>query len=223
MLFLLLLKVSDKKDMFVLLMYYYYNDYSWCYMKVVIKNIDDYRTFLNKLWIYKSFLYHNTIFEVDSNIDSVLDIVNALNIKKRKKRIDYVYDKACEYLDLYIKDNNVCDFIDNKCFVQRRPNNTNKDGCCGPIKCKHIKNGVCTTKNISCKLFYCPDARKKAKVLGMKDIDILKLLSFRQRLVIVFNVASTREEILKDLYSYSLIYAILRIFIRDFKNRVLKR
>jgi len=167
----------------------------------------------NKLWLYKSIFYRNTLFESDDN--NLDNIVKALNIKKRKDRIDFVYDTACDLIDEYMKDKNVCDFKDGKCFVQRRNGSTSCDGCCGPIKCKHVTGKGCSTKNISCKLFYCPSARRKAKVLGVRNIDLLKVLSIRQRVICLINVTSTREQILKDLYSYSFIYAILRIFIRD--------
>ena len=207
-----------------------YNWYvcSWCSMKnkrLVIDSDDDYRKLLNKIWLYKSIFYYSTHFEVENNINNkqLDNIVKALNVKKRKDRIDFVYDHVCDYIDEYIKDKNICDFIDNKCFVQRRPNNKSFDGCCGPIKCNKLVNGKCLTKNISCKLFYCPDARRKIKVLGIKDIDLFKIFSIRQRLVCMIDVTYNREQILKDLYSYSFIYACLRIFFRDCINKISKR
>ncbi len=60
---------------------------------ILISNSNDYTKFLRKLSIYKSILYYNTIFVVKNDInDNMIDyIINALNIKNRKKRIIYIY------------------------------------------------------------------------------------------------------------------------------------
>ena len=152
--------------------------------KIILDSKKDYDKFLKKLCIYKTFFYKKTKFCAkgkykNPNIDI---IINALNIKNRNARIEYVYDQACKYLDCFIEENNICDFKDNMCFIQRNSkNNNNCNGCCK--NCIYQKNKVCTTKNISCKLFYCPSAKKKKEIPKIKNIYLLKLYSFRQRIL----------------------------------------
>ena len=58
---------------------------------ISIKNVNDYKIFLKHIRLYKSFLYNNTHFVIintmlkNNNIDP---IINALNIKNRKQRIN---------------------------------------------------------------------------------------------------------------------------------------
>ncbi len=112
---------------------------------------------------------------------------------------------------------NICDFKENKCFVQRRVGNNHYNGCCGPVSCKYLIDGHCTTQNISCKFFYCPEAKKKNKLLHIKDIDLLKVFSLRQKIIIRLDVTSNREQILKDLSSYSFLLAIAKIIFRNYR------
>ena len=68
---------------------------------IKINNTNDYNKFLNKLSLYKSVFYYNTLFVVDTKTDNKMltYIIEALNIKKRKKRITYIYDNACKIID----------------------------------------------------------------------------------------------------------------------------
>lgn len=184
---------------------------------IKIQTEEDYEVFIKHLKFYKSKLFSATTFTIENNIENkYLDYINtALNIKKRKERINYIYDKTCEILDEHIKQNNICDFKNNKCFVQRMNGNPNFNGCCTHVSCKHLKDGTCLTKNISCKFFYCPVAKKRARVLGMKDIPLLNLFTLRQKFIIKLDVTSSREQILKDLYSYSICWAISKIIVRN--------
>ena len=75
---------------------------------------------LNKhLFLYKSPLYKNTKFKIISGSKESNDLVTGLNIKNRRERIKYVFDKCCEYLDNDFP-NDACGFIDGKCIVQRQ-------------------------------------------------------------------------------------------------------
>lgn len=49
-------------------------------------------------------------------IDEVAFIKEAREIKNRKERIAFIYDKACEILDSQFKGINVCGFLNNKCY-----------------------------------------------------------------------------------------------------------
>ena len=184
---------------------------------IKINNKNDYIKFLNKIWFYKSVLYKNVKFRVEGKNYEYLDIiVNALNIKKRKKRIEYIYDQACELMDKKM-DLNICAFKNDQCLIQRRNKNNHYNGCC--LSCKHQNKGTCDTKNLACKLFYCPTIKKKYNVLKMKEIDFLRLFSLRQRLILKLDFCSSREEVLKDLYSYSFILSFIAI---TFRNNKLK-
>ncbi len=169
------------------------------------------------LHLYKSIFFRFCKFKTDSNNKQYKIIVNALNIKNRKQRITYIYDSTCNYIDDYYQKENICGFKNNQCYVQQKKHSDLQYGCCR--KCKYKRNTGCPTKNIACKLFNCSEVKCTKKVLKYEDIITLKLLSIRQRIIIKSDFFSTREEVLKDLYSYSIIYSTIRILIRLYKNR----
>ena len=86
---------------------------------IIINNDKDYNKLLKKLYIYKSILYYNTLFVVKNNInDKMLNyIIDALNIKKRKKRINFIYDQSCHLIDEKNKGINLCGFKNERCYV----------------------------------------------------------------------------------------------------------
>lgn len=170
---------------------------------------------------YKSLLFRLCKFETNSNDIQDLIIVNALNIKNRKKRTTYIYDSACEYIDNYYKNENICGFKNCQCYIKQVKNNDLKYGCCR--KCMYVSDKGCTTKNLACKLFNCSAVYCRRKTITYKDLKILKVLSLRQRLVVKSDYFCLREDVLKDLYSYSITYATLRLAIRIIKNFILLR
>lgn len=187
---------------------------------ILISNSNDYNKFLRKLSIYKSILHYNTIFVVKNDInDNMIDyIINALNIKNRKKRVTYIYDNSCKLIDDNNKNINICGFKDNKCYVQRKLKNGKCNGCCR--KCFYQTKEGCPTKNLACKLFNCSEVTSRYNTLKYNDLKILKLLSLKNRIIIKSDYFSTREDVLKDLYAYTLTYSTLRIVYRLFKNYV---
>ena len=187
---------------------------------ILISNSNDYNKFLRKLSIYKSVLYYNTIFVVKNDInDNMIDyIINALNIKNRKKRITYIYDNSCKLIDDNNKNMNICGFKDNKCYVQRNLNNVICNGCCR--KCLYQTNKGCPTKNLACKLFNCSEVTSRYDVIKYDDLKLLKLLSLKNQFIIKSDYFSTREDVLKDLYSYTFTYSTLRIVYRLVKNYI---
>lgn len=94
-------------------------------------------------------------------------------------------------------------------------------GCCRLCPYKSCKG--CTTKNIACKLFNCSEVTKRHKMLQYIDLKLLKVLSIRQRIIVKSDYFSKREDVLKDLYSYSFIYSCFRIFYRIIKNIIMKK
>lgn len=187
---------------------------------ILISNSNDYNKFLRKLSIYKSILHYNTIFVVKNDInDNMIDyIINALNIKNRKKRVTYIYDNSCKLIDDNNKNINICGFKDNKCYVQRKLKNGKCNGCCR--KCLYQTKEGCPTKNLACKLFNCSEVTSRYNTLKYNDLKILKLLSLKNRIIIKSDYFSTREDVLKDLYAYTLTYSTLRIVYRLFKNYI---
>ncbi len=187
---------------------------------ILISNSNDYNKFLRKLSIYKSILHYNTIFVVKNDInDNMINyIINALNIKNRKKRVTYIYDNSCKLIDDNNKNINICGFKDNKCYVQRKLKNGKCNGCCR--KCLYQTKEGCPTKNLACKLFNCSEVTSRYNTLKYNDLKILKLLSLKNRIIIKSDYFSTREDVLKDLYAYTLTYSTLRIVYRLFKNYI---
>ena len=185
---------------------------------IIINNENDYKRLIKKLFIYKSILYYNTFFVLENNINNemVEAIINAFNIKKRKERIDFIYDKSCYLIDEKNKGINTCGFKNNKCFVQRKLKNGKCNGCCR--KCIYQTKEGCSTKNLTCKLFNCSEVKKRYNVIEYKDLKLLKLLSLKNQILIKIEYFSKREDVLKDLYTYTLTYAILRNIWRLMRN-----
>ena len=186
--------------------------------KIVIKNDIDYLKFIKKLKFYKSFFFFNTIFFVDSdyNTEEVNDICLALNIKNRNKRIEFIYNKACQIIADQNLNIDTCGFKSNKCFVQQKLNNNKSNGCCR--LCLYQSTKGCITENLTCKLFNCSEVKCRYKVLEYKDIEILKLLSLKNRFIIKHDYFSLKEDVLKDLYSISFFYSCIRILYRFVRN-----
>lgn len=189
---------------------------------IVIESKEDYTKFIKRIILYKSILYINTEFQVKGCQvnDKIQQMINGLNIKNRYKRITYVYDTACSIIDSNTKGLNVCGFKNNKCYIQQKQNNGKCNGCCR--LCKYQNSNGCSTKNLACKLFNCSEVKKRYKTVEYKDLDILKLLSLKNRLIVKSDYFATREEVLKDLYAHTLTYSILRILFRSIRNLLSK-
>ena len=181
---------------------------------IVINSQKEYKQFLKKLFFYK--YYHFTHFKIKNNIKSsnLTIITNYLNIKKRRDRITYLYDETIKYLNDYYHED-LCKFVDNKCFVQRKRKDNSKYGCC--FDCKLVQeNKGCPTSNVSCKLLYCKPALKNIRKLRLKDIDFLKCYSIFQLFILKFDFYSTREQIINDL-NFGLIYWLFRSTIKGIR------
>lgn len=188
--------------------------------KIIINNDNDYKRLISKIKLYKSLLYHNTIFELVNNTDNknIEIIVTALNIKKRKERIKYIYIQSCDLIDKKAGNTNICGFINNRCYVQRKLNNGKCNGCCR-FCLYQTKNG-CSTRNLSCKLFNCSEVTSRHEVIKYEDLKLLKLLSLKNQLIVKSDYFSKQEDVLKDLYSYSIIYSTIRIVYRLTRNYI---
>ena len=178
------------------------------------KNLDK---FYKKVKFYKSIVYKFTFFYSDN--DEIGDIIEALNIKNRYKRISFIYDNVCSIIDSYVANKNFCGFKNHKCLTQQKEGCKYKNGCCR--RCLYQSNKGCTTSNLTCKFFYCEKVKQKHKILTMDDIKILRCFSCRQREIVRHDYFSSREEVISDLYVGSLIIFTIRIIFRNMK-RIIK-
>ena len=176
---------------------------------------------IKKIKLYKRLIYRNTIFKTNSKDIDIQRIIKGLNIKNRKERITYVFDESCKMLDNQTKNTNICGFDKNKqCIVQRNNKSNHICGCCR--LCEYVTLNGCPSKNVACKLFNCSEVCSRRKVIKYEDLKILKVLSIRQRFVVKSDYFSLREDVLKDLYCYTLTFAIIRIILRLFKNIIVR-
>ena len=154
---------------------------------------------------FKSILYKKKQIEYKGNSDEIKEIAKVLNIKSRMKRLEYIFDKSCEQIDNKFKDINICEFKCNQCIIQRENKSFEVNGCCS--SCRFQSNSGCTTKNLTCKLFFCDYIKEKYDVVKFEDLKLLNLLTRRQRLILKFDLFSSREEVLIDLFFGSIILA----------------
>lgn len=173
---------------------------------IKINNENDLKNFYHNIKFYRFFRF----IEFVSDNQEIEPIIKALNIKKRNERIIYIYDYACSFIDHYWQNINYCGFKNNKCYTQQYKGCRYKNGCCRLCVYQSLKG--CTTSNLTCKLYYCTEVCKRYNVLKYDDIKILKLFSFRQKIIIKHSYFCSREQILFDLKYLGIILYTLKIF-----------
>lgn len=181
-----------------------------------IKIVENKEKFYLKLFLYKSFLYKNVKFETKIEDEELQSIINALNIKNRNKRIEYIYDYCCEKIDKFYEGKNMCNFKNGQCIAHQIPNCKHMNGCCS--LCYYQSDKGCQSANLSCKFFYCDKIKKQNKILKFKDLKILKLFGIRQQLIAKFNYFASREEFLFELKAGLLITYSIGVMKRLFRN-----
>lgn len=162
--------------------------------------------------LYKGKYYEKE--QKDIKIRQVSQLVQALNIKNKKQRLEFIYDKACDLLDDDFYGKNVCEFKNNKCMHDRKYNNS-CDGCCrtndGGKCCIYLKNHKCTIRCLACKFHICSCVRKKNLNYKVNDILVLKyLLNFKQKIIVYLNFFKTKQETINDLEKNSIILWTLK-------------
>jgi hypothetical protein len=133
------------------------------------------------------------------------EIAHARNINDLKDRYRYIYDAVCTYLDQEFKSKNICGFKNNKCLsVQNHSSYICDYGCCkGPTRglCPHFKNGTCSIKALSCKLFTCRYLHRQGIKYQAKDIPLLKeFFNHAQLRLLDDSIFIDEDELLKKLY-----------------------
>ena len=143
--------------------------------------------------------------KMDYELKTKIHMITAANIKDLEKRYSYIYDIVCDELDNKFKDNKICNFKDNKCISVRNNSHCSEslNGCCyGKNRglCKNFKDGKCTIKSISCKLFTCRYLKKNNIKFSVNDIKLLKyFFNPRQKFILDNSIFKDKEEIIKLL------------------------
>ena len=146
-----------------------------------------------------------------------IDVIEkARSIKGRYKRLAYIYDTSCSIIDELHKNENICGFKCNQCIMQQKSKSKEINGCCRT--CRYQSQKGCLSSNLTCKLFYCDEIKSKYKIYSFADLELLKLLSWRQRLILKYDFFSSREEVLLDLYFASIILSGFRLVYSCYKN-----
>lgn len=185
--------------------------------EVYIKNDSNFykniKKYLNKN-VFVHFLYEEDDIVNNSNIDKYASIENkihmihALNIKNIEKRYSYIYDVVCDYLDKEFREKDICSFKDNKCISVRNNSHCKEscNGCCYGTNrglCKNFKDGKCSIKSLSCKLFTCRYLKKQGVRYRINDIDLLKyFFNIRQKYILDTSIFKDKDEIIKSLLKY---------------------
>lgn len=119
------------------------------------------------LFKYKDKLYKSPTKKLPQ-YNIYLSAIKAFNIKSPKKRISYIYDYLCNYIDEDMKKNNYCEFENGTCIANRLGYSIHsKNGCCYIRKqglCKHLTCNGCINPNISCKMYMCSYLNKVKKI-----------------------------------------------------------
>jgi len=146
----------------------------------------------------------------DSLIDNIKDqdlkfkiySICAINIKDIEKRYSYIYDIVCDYLDNLFLEKNLCDFKENRCISVRNSSHCKEslNGCCYGRKrglCKSFKDGKCSIKSLSCKLFTCRYLRKNNIKIKVNDIVLLKyFFNNKQKFILDTSIFKDKDEII---------------------------
>lgn len=148
------------------------------------------------------------------------DIINALKVltlPSKKEKYEFIYDTICNYLDNEFHKCNICDFKNNQCIANRENRYCGHTtmGCCYSFDyagafdprfvknvklCKYMKDKLCSTKNISCKLFTCKYLKEKNISFNTHKILLLDcFFNKKQHEIITSNFFRKREEILEKL------------------------
>lgn len=166
----------------------------------IAKKVDsekDKKKFLKNLFFYRSLLFKTVLFEIDTDDEEIKDIETALNIKKKRDRITYIYDKAIEKIENFYDGEDICEFKCKRCLAHRELEKDTINGCCR--WCFYQSEEGCPTKNLACKLFNCDSVRKKHDCIEMEDIKILQVLTIRERNLLKSDYFSKREDVISDL------------------------
>lgn len=159
---------------------------------------------------YNDKLHDKEIVTDDKELKQISLLVEALNIKDKKKRLEFIYDRSCDLLDNDFYGKNICGFKCGKC-IQNRYYNSLGGGCCCDSRnhlsmCPYLTNKGCFIRCLACKFHICALLKKKGYKYRLSDIYMLKyLLNWKQKIMVYNDFFMTKEEVLKDVYKNSII------------------
>lgn len=161
-------------------------------------------------------LYKNKYYTKACNNDvmQLTQVIEALNIKDKKARLNYVYDKACEVLDSDFYGKNVCEFENNRCLKDRTYKHS-CNGCCqsrdGSKRCMYLKKHRCEIACLACKFHICSHLRKKGIRYRVNDVLVLRyLLNWKQKVIVYLDFFKPKEQVVNDPIKNSIIMWGLR-------------
>lgn len=170
--------------------------------KKIIKYSDNHKLEL-EVYYNKKKLTDKDLDNENINIRDMFTIMQAINIKDKYKRYEYIYDIVCSYLDNLIS-TNYCEFINDVCIRDRLNGTNHKNGCCeckGRGKCKYLVNSICIEKScMACKLFTCKVLREKGIVHSLNDYVLTKyFFTNKQKDILRFSYWTPKKVILDRL------------------------
>jgi len=143
-------------------------------------------------------------YDGDSSPDLEM-IKNAINLKTKEERYNYIYDTVCKLLDDRIINENYCEFENDVCIRFRKENPNHKNGCCewaGRGKCKYLVDSVCTMKTcMACKLFTCKFLYKEKGIRQRIDDYVLTkyFLNKNEKYILECSFWTPKEIVMKRL------------------------
>lgn len=150
----------------------------------------------------------------NENVNSLIISLKAMFIKNKLERYNYLYDKACEFLDEEFEKKNYCNFENDVCVAKRECSTTRrkKMGCCYHfdkrkvfgklVLCEHLVDKRCQAQCISCKLVTCNYIDVKFEINNIVYLDVF--FNKIQKLIIKMSCFKTKKIILKRLLFWSL-------------------
>ena len=159
---------------------------------------------------YNGKLYDEEIDTEDKELKQISFLTKALNIKNKKERLSYAYDKACDLLDDDFYGKNVCKFNKSGKCVKDRKCNTFGGGCCcdhtNKTMCKHLLKDGCKERCLACKFYTCSILKNKGYKYDINDIYVLKyIFNIRQKIMLCNDFFMTKDEVLKDVNRNSIL------------------
>ena len=203
---------------------------SFKYMKYLIKNLMYLFKFLKKYNMDITYTYYDfnvlCALSCDSSMKYFEDICvafKALISDSKYQKFEIIYDYVCDYLDKQFTDKNLCGFCNDVCDASRNGLTHKKvNGCCykfeyGPggiiishKPCKYLIDRHCIANCISCKLHTCYYLKSKNIQFKIREILLLNcFFTFKQQLVLKYNVFRPKEEILNKLMHVNFIPFII--------------
>lgn len=159
---------------------------------------------------YKDKIYDKELNVEDKEVKQISYLVSALNIKNKKERLSYAYDKACDLLDDDFYGKNVCKFKNNKCIKDREEKREKIGGCCvnndNKRKCWYLSDTGCKVRCMACKFHICYCLKKRGYKYKINDIYVLKyLFNWKQKIMLYNDFFMSKEEVLEDIYKNNLL------------------